>query len=212
MVSLRVRALGAAMAALCALFLSAGALAEEPGSAVQELLNGETLSPAEMQSGALNELVSDRLGTLLSSDMTTYEQVKTCYDFLLENMQYDSSMRHLDAPAGDGTCWDIFYSYGELEGFAAVALSAHYGQCNGYAAAFIAMTRSIGLDARLVKGSTRGAGGGYVPHQWAELSLGGVPYIFDPQLDQNLAAQGLGEYGCFCLSYEDAGGRYLKGG
>ena len=142
--------------------------------------------------------------------MTTYEKVVACYDYLTDNMRYGSSMYHLNVPLGDTTCADIFYTYGEVDGFGAVALTSNYGLCNGYAAGFILLTRAIGLDADLVTGQTRSAGGGYAYHKWAEITIDGTAYAFDPQLDQSYAQKGLGEYSNFCKTYEQINGRYIK--
>ena len=177
---------------------------------VQAILDAAELEPSVTGIDALDALVAETLAKITNEDMTTYEKVVACYDYLTDNMRYGSSMYHLNVPLGDTTCADIFYTYGEVDGFGAVALTSNYGLCNGYAAGFILLTRAIGLDADLVTGQTRSAGGGYAYHKWAEITIDGTAYAFDPQLDQSYAQKGLGEYSNFCKTYEQINGRYIK--
>lgn len=51
---------------------------------------------------------------------------------------------------------------------------------------------------------------GYAYHKWAEITIDGTAYAFDPQLDQSYAQKGLGEYSNFCKTYEQINGRYIK--
>lgn len=140
----------------------------------------------------------------------TYNQVKICYDYLIANVSYGSHMSNLGAAVGNTTCRSIYSSYGAVEGFGAVALSAKKGMCNAYASAFILMARKIGLNAYLVTGQTRSGRGGYTYHEWAEIQIGEQIYLFDPQLDQSLANQGLGSYTVFCKTYDQVPGRYIR--
>ena len=150
---------------------------------VQAILDAAELEPSVTGIDALDALVAETLAKITNEDMTTYEKVVACYDYLTDNMRYGSG---------------------------AVALTSNYGLCNGYAAGFILLTRAIGLDADLVTGQTRSAGGGYAYHKWAEITIDGTAYAFDPQLDQSYAQKGLGEYSNFCKTYEQINGRYIK--
>lgn len=176
-----------------------------------QLINSAELNPADPQSKALDALLDEILLEIIDEDMDTYEKVKTCYDYLVAHVQYGSHMSRLGTVVKDGvTCGDIYAAYGAVEGYGAVALTANTGMCNAYASAFILMTRKIGLDASLVKGYTRGAGGGYVVHQWAEIEIDGMTYIFDPQLEQDLVKAGLPRYSVFFKTYSQVSGRYSK--
>lgn len=175
------------------------------------LLDGAALGEAqEPGSQALDAVVEGVLEEITAEDMSTYEQVKACYDYVLANTAYGNHMAYMSTPIGGGTCWDVYQSHGEVEGFGAVALTAGKGMCNAYASAFILMARHLGLDARLVKGSTMSGGGGYAYHEWAEILIGGTPYVFDPQLDQDLTRSGLPAYSVFCKPYASLGVRYRK--
>ena len=185
---------------------------EEPGSP-QAILNGVQLAPAAAsQSEELEQLVEEILEEIIEDEMSTYEKVKACYDYVSSTVSYGSHMRHLGAAVGDTTAGAIYSSYGELEGFGAVALSAKTGLCNAYASAFLLLLRPLGLSGSLVSGQTRSGGGGYAYHEWAEIDIGDEIYLFDPQLEQDLTAAGLPAYTVFCRTYEQVPGRYIRSG
>lgn len=193
-----------------AIFLTTatGAFAQETD--VKAVLNGAELEPQSLQSEELGELVEETMDELCGEEMDTYDKVKVCYDYLVENMSYGNQMRYLNVKAGDATCADIYYDCGEVEGFAAVALTSKIGYCNGYSSALIVMLRTLGIDAWLVEGETGSANGGYAYHKWTEADIGGVTYLFDPQLEQDLTAAGLPAYSVFCKTYDEVGDRYIK--
>lgn len=180
------------------------------GEEVQELLNSADLSPVTAQSEDLQEVIEEVLQEVTDEDMGTAQKLREAYDYLVENVQYGSHMRNLGTAVGDVTCADIYYTYGEIEGFGSVALTANVGMCNAYASAFILMARTLGYDAHLAAGSTRSAGGGYAYHQWAEIDIDGVTYVFDPQLEQDLREAGLDSYSVYCKSYDEIGSRYVR--
>lgn len=176
----------------------------------QGLLNSAGLSPADADSSELDTYVDNLLTQILTEDMNTYDKVKACYDYLVDNVSYGSHMKYLGTALGDTTCRAIYNGYGEVEGFGAVALTANVGMCNAYASAFILMTRAIGLDSHLVEGSTGSARGGYTYHKWAEVDIDGATYVFDPQLEQDLRVSGMAEYSVFCKTYDQVPGRYIR--
>lgn len=177
----------------------------------QALLDGASLGdPKAPSSAALDGVVTSVMDEIVSDGMGTYEKVKACYDYVTGNVAYGNHMAYMSTPIGSGTCWDVYQSYGEVEGFGSVALTAGKGMCNAYASAFILMVRRLGLDARLVKGYTLGGAGGYAYHEWAEMDIGGTTYVFDPQLEQDLTKSGLPAYSVFCKSYAALGRRYQK--
>lgn len=206
------RVISASVATVIAVFsASAVVFAEEPGQTQEQIiLNSAQLEETYAVSPALNDVVEDLLDELITEDMDTYTKVKTCYDYLVDNMSYGSSMGYLGTPASYTTCGNIYYANGEVEGFGAVALTANKGQCNGYAAGFILMARRIGLEARLVEGSTLNGGGGYSYHKWAEVIIDGEIYVFDPQVGQSMEKYGISRDFVFCKTYAQLGARYRK--
>lgn len=179
--------------------------------AEQAVLDNAALGePVEPASQALDAVVDEVMDGIITDDMDTYDKVKACYDYVIANTSYGNHMAYMGTPIGSGTCWDVYQSYGDVEGFGAVAFTAGKGMCNAYASAFILMVRHLGLEARLVKGYTLGGGGGYAYHEWAEVDIGGTQYVFDPQLEQDLVKSGLPPYSVFCKTYSALGKRYQK--
>lgn len=143
-------------------------------------------------------------------ELSTYDKLTACYDYIVDTVSYGSHTANLGTEMGSTTCRSIYNSYGAVEGFGAVALSANVGMCNAYASAFILMARKLGFEAELVKGSTQSRGGGYAYHEWAEVIIGDDAFVFDPQLDQSLMRQGLGSHVVFFKTYDQLPGRYNK--
>lgn len=184
---------------------------EKPATDVRiTIINGIELEPQAPQSDELDAYLTEIMAELLTEDMSTFKKVVTCYDYIIKNTTYGSHVAQLSTPIGDVTCGEITRQYGAVEGYGAVALAANTGMCNAYASAFILMANKIGLDAKLVKGYTKSAYGGYAYHEWAEVNIDGVAYTFDPQLEQSLTRAGLGEYNIFCKTYDQIPGRYSK--
>ena len=62
------------------------------------------------------------------------------------------------------------------------------GNCYNYAAAFWALARGLGYDARAYSGTISEQ-----PHGWVEIAFDGVDYLFDPELE--MAARERGNFG-----------------
>lgn len=196
---------------LAAVFAATLPLSVFASDNLKDLINNAELNPIEPQSEALEMYLEELMPEIVDDDMEPYDQLIACYDYIMDNTRYGSHTARLGTQVRDGvTCGQIYSSYGEVEGFGAVALTANVGMCNAYASAFILMAREIGLNAYLVEGETRSAGGGYAYHKWAEVNIDGNVYIFDPQLDQDLSAAGLPAYSVFCKTYDEIGGRYVR--
>lgn len=175
-----------------------------------EIINSYSPVSSDPGCNELDLFLEDLMAEVVSEDMTTYQQVKACYDYIVDNTRYGSHMQYASTMIGDVSCRQIIRNYGTIEGYGAITLKSKIGYCNAYASAFILMVEKVGLDARLVKGTTRGAGGYQVQHQWAEIDIDGVTYLFDPQLEQNLTSAGLGTYNVFCKTYDQVPGRYVR--
>lgn len=59
------------------------------------------------------------------------------------------------------------------------------GNCYNYAAAFWALARGLGYDARAYSGMITDA-----PHGWVEITIDGEDYLFDPELEMAAIVQG----------------------
>ena len=128
--------------------------------------------------------------------MSTYEKVKTCYDYLVNTCSYGDNVTRLQFPEDNGTA----RAYGMLTG--------HVGACDDYSCAFAALTRAIGLNCYTVYGLTARASGGMTGHIWCVIAIDGVEYVFDPQIDDNIGAN---VYYRFCMTYDETPGSYENG-
>ena len=171
----------------------------EPSEAT--LLNSVKLSPRSTDFEPLDELVESTLNKITKDDMTTYEKVKACYDFLINECSYGSNEALYD--------YIEYYFFGYANEVCAYGmLKGHVGVCDDYAAAFAALTTAIGLDCSIVTGTTSKAGGGYTAHAWCVITIDGTEYVFDPQVEDNIAKGGAIQYLRFCKKYEEVPGKY----
>ena len=126
---------------------------------------------------------------------TPYEQLRGCYDWLIQNCSYGH-----EAISSEG---------GRIAEDAYSILVGRVGVCDNYSAAFAVMARMLGFDARLQNGETHRAAGGYTGHAWCVINIHGVDYVFDPQVEDNIAAGGSIRYLRFCKTYEEVPGKYI---
>lgn len=127
---------------------------------------------------------------------TPYEQLRVCYDWLIQNCSYGSVLSNLNQ---GGWLAEDAYSI----------MTQRVGVCDNYSAAFAVLARMIGFDARIQTGQTHRAAGGYTGHAWCVINIHGVDYVFDPQVEDNIAAGGAIRYLRFCKTYEEVPDKYI---
>lgn len=187
------------------------------------ILNSAVLVPEWSSSVQLNNLINAIFTQILTPDMTTYDRVKACYDWLINNTSYgsadysgwDSSLNALysdmlsQAFPSNSYYENAFESFYTSDSLAFAVLQNHFGTCTGYSAAFIKMLRAIGLDCYLQRGLTHAASGGFTSHSWVVVVIGDEEYTFDPQVEDNIAkGQRIGYYR-FCKTYADVPDKYI---
>ena len=121
------------------------------------------------------------LSQITTPEMTTYDKAKACYDWLIAYMQY--GMPDYDMVDTDSLYFANFYDCIEY-----VALMSATGVCDDYSFIYSKMLNAIGLDSYLISGLTHKAGGGYTGHTWVVANIDGVEYVFDPQVEDNIAS------------------------
>ena len=135
--------------------------------------------------------------------MTTYDKVKACYDYLIKNCSYghnETMMEYIDY---------YFYGYSyEVSTYG--ILKGKIGVCDDYSAAFATMMQAIGLNCYVVGGQTNLASGGYTGHAWCEMNLNGTIYVFDPQVEDNIAKGGAIKYYRSGKTYDQVKNKYIK--
>ena len=167
---------------------------KEQGGGIRDILNSVSLVPVWSSTPELNSLMEQIFAQLYTTDMTAYDKIKACYDWIIMNTDY------YNIP---------IYSY---EQAAYIVLQEHVGDCIGYSAAFVQMVKAIGLNCYVQTGSTHKADGGYTPHYWAIVVIDGNEYVFDPQVEDNIAKGGSIGYYRFGKTYAEVPDKYIVGG
>jgi hypothetical protein len=173
------------------------------GSSAEKILNSASLTPMLTGNEQLDSIVSGIFAKIITPKMTTYQKVKACYDYLIKNTAYGSS--------GPLMIYGTDYQYLSDELRVQEALTVFTtgtGVCDDYASAFLVMTRRIGLQSYFTGGMTSKAGGGFTGHAWNIISVGGVDYVFDTQVEDNIANGGKIMYYRFCKTYAQVSANY----
>lgn len=175
--------------ALCKLIVCAAMLfiLFSLGYAVYYMTRKTRLADPEL-SGKLQEVLDGIMPRITADCTDTYEQIKACYDYLIDNCSYSQTVK---------------YSYEED---AYLLLTEFKGSCTYYVAALHYMLRYIGVDNSIINGYR------YVHpesetaasfHRWIEIKLEGVPYVLDPQWEDSLSHGGDILYERFFLTHEE---------
>ena len=90
-------------------------------------------------------------------------------------------------------------------------LISDVGVCNDYSAAFMVMTRAIGLECFYVEGKTNNISGGYSGHIRNNVRINGTLYTFDVQVEANITdrAGGVNTYTRFCKTDAQMGSKLI---
>ena len=171
------------------------------------LLNHAELTPTTTGIQQCDQIVSSTLAQITNGQMTTYDKVKACYDYLIATCSYGHNQLSYNIPNGDFT--NLTKLEGPMRAFG--MLRNHVGVCDDYTCAFTALVRAIGLNCYTIGGLTAKANGGMTGHAWCVINVGGTEYVFDPQIDDNIAKGGPVGYYRFCKTYDEIPGAYDAG-
>ena len=163
------------------------------------ILNSAPLTPTWSKYEPCNKVVAATLSNIINDNMSTYAKVQACYDWLIVNCRY-GYLDEFTTPI-----------FPEDEGAtrAMDMLLYKIGACDDYSCAFAAMMRAIGLNCYTVYGQTSRADGGYTGHIWCVIKIDGVEYVFDPQVEDNIAKGGDVYYYRFCKTYDEVYENYM---
>jgi len=163
-------------------------------SEVEQLLNGVELHPQRTGYPEIDQMLEAIVEPCGEAD--TYTKIKTMYDWVVANVQYDWEGYSQDwGSAYDKftLTYDLAYETGLPEAFPEDvinrvyhSLTAKKGVCYDYAALFAIMARYIGVESYVHTGwwARRSH------HGWAVLCVNGTNYIFDPQPDHRHFTRG----------------------
>ena len=155
----------------------------------------------------LDSLINGIFAQIFTPGMSDADKIKACYNYLIDHTDY---ARGTPMPGGFGDT-SVEGSNNYIASAAYGCLTTGKGSCNRYSAAFIAMMRCLGYQANYIMGQTHYANGSMDDHVWAEVVIGGTPYIFDPQVEDNMRARGEGDgYSRYWKTYSQLAGKYVK--
>ena len=176
-------------------------LFSEAATSFKDILNNAALTPVATGYEPADQAIANVFAAIITPDMTTYQKVQACYNYLINTCSYGENKVVYDKIE------DYFYGYpGPVDAYG--LLVGHVGVCDDYSDAFAAMCRYIGLNCYVVGGQTHKASGGYTPHAWCVIKIDGIEYVFDPQLDDNIAKGGKIGYYRFGKTYDQIPGKY----
>lgn len=137
---------------------------------------------------AVRQLIAD----VTDDSMTQDEKLRACYDAVCAKVYYQANNRRVahGAPAEDWT-----------EDAMLRLLQRGRGNCYCYAAQMYYIARQLGYaDVRAVSGQDA-PDGCYIDHGWTELTVDGVAYILDPEMERMRRCR---KGRLFMVTYDDA--------
>ncbi|MBR5620399.1 MAG: transglutaminase domain-containing protein [Clostridia bacterium] len=173
----------------------------------QTILNSAPLNPQKTNDAELDDAVQRVFERIFTPGMTTYDKVVACYNYIINNTEYGGSYMtvtqdDLTAYQQEQDMWIVLFSKRLLEN--------GKGVCDDYSALFLVMTRAIGLDCYYTHGYTTNTKGETKGHVWDTITVGGVDYIFDPQVEDKQSANGI-KYTFFCQPYDSSIAKIYSG-
>ena len=132
----------------------------------------------------LNEFI------LENPEATRFELLRVAFDYCHQTFGYRRSWD--DHPAKGSHGWEIQRAKDIFE--------SGKGNCYGFAAAFWALARGLGYEARAISGVVLSD---EQPHSWCFIEFDGLDYIFDPQWQFDYTRREIYEYDMFYLPSND---------
>ena len=134
--------------------------------------------------------------------MTRAEKLRAAFDYV---RSYGYLGRNATIP-------DAVMSPEQASAYALKIFETGKGDCYNFTAAFYYLARALGFDATAVVGrcSYLWNPNQAISHAWVEIPIGGVTYIFDPQIENYNLRSGISnvDYGAFQVTAETAHATY----
>jgi len=160
----------------------------------QKVLNSAPLSPMVTNDAQLDAKIDALLESLVTPNMTTYEKVMVVYDHFVQQYRYG----YMPIRSTDSSYVSVYDT--DVVARAKNFLTYKTGICVDFSAAFMVVTRRIGLNCYLVSGKTVDKYGNESYHGWNIIRINGVDYGFDPEADFRFSDGGETKYWVFCVN------------
>lgn len=146
----------------------------------------------------LDKLLTSAVAGVVNDKMTQLEKLRAVYDYAKKTFGY----------LGIGTV-DTSKDGWEIEQ-AINMLTSKRGNCYSWSSVFTYLARQVGFDAKAVVGTGVSPKGSESVHAWTEITIDGVAYTFDPQIESVYAARYGEHYDLFMKPYGEAEWGYNK--
>ncbi|MDO4271079.1 MAG: S-layer homology domain-containing protein [Eubacteriales bacterium] len=140
----------------------------------------------------LDKLLTAAAAKTVNDKMTQPEKLRAMYDYAKAAFGY-LGVGTIDT-AKDG--WDVEQAINMLQN--------GKGNCYSWSSVFTHLARKVGYDAKPVVGTGVSPKGSESVHAWTEITIDGVPYTFDPQIESVYAARYGEQYDLFMKKYGEA--------
>ncbi|MDO5142347.1 MAG: S-layer homology domain-containing protein [Eubacteriales bacterium] len=149
-------------------------------------------------SSALDAQLASAVGSTVTDGLTQPDKLRAVYDYAKRTFGY-LGIGEVDTTAPG---WAIEQ--------ATQMLRTGRGNCYSWAAVFTYLARQVGYEAEAVVGTGISPKGSESVHAWTEITIDGVPYTFDPQIESVYAARYGEQYDLFMKPYGEAVWGYQK--
>lgn len=146
----------------------------------------------------LDKLLTQAVAGVVNDKMTQMEKLRAVYDYAKKTFGY----------LGIGTV-DTTVDGWEIEQ-AINMLTDKRGNCYSWSSVFTYLARQVGFDAKAIVGTGVSPKGSESVHAWTEITIDGVAYTFDPQIESVYAARYGENYDLFMKQYGQAEWGYKK--
>lgn len=146
----------------------------------------------------LDKLLTSAVAGVVNDKMTQLEKLRAVYDYAKKTFGY----------LGIGTV-DTSKDGWEIEQ-AINMLTNKRGNCYSWSSVFTYLARQVGFDAKAVVGTGVSPKGSESVHAWTEITIDGVAYTFDPQIESVYASRYGEHYDLFMKPYGEAEWGYKK--
>lgn len=149
-------------------------------------------------SAELDGLLASAVAGVVTDDMTQMERLRAVYDYAKETFGY-LGIGEVDT-SKDG--WEIEQATNMLKN--------KRGNCYSWSSVFTYLARQVGFDAHAIVGTGVSPKGSESVHAWTEITIDGVAYTFDPQIESVYASRYGENYDLFMKEYGEAEWGYVK--
>lgn len=146
----------------------------------------------------LDPLLTAEIQKIITPEMTQMQKLRSVYDYMMNNYGYRASTVIEEGATG----WEA--------DMAVEMLQSGKGNCYSWAATFTYLARKCGYDAKAIAGKGISPKGSERDHAWTEITIDGVPYTFDPEIEAVYAKTNGETYSLFMKKYDEAAWKYIK--